>query len=254
MPPAEVVKSVARVFEVLELFAHQTEPMSGMDICRRLKYPKSSANAILKSLVALGYVSQNPDNLKYFPSLRVTYLGDWLPELLLGTIEVNELLEGLHEKTGETVTLSMQNGFHMQFIRVLAGTFPISLMVNEGFVAPIFGTAVGTAYLSTITDQAIQNLYDRASNRGMLRGQIVSFESVMTDVDAARKDGVARGYDRILPDTGAVAAPLKTQAHDQHLVIGIGGLSARIHRSEGDIIRSMKRVIRDHVKNSKRAA
>jgi len=76
----------------------------------------------------------------------------------------------------------------------------------------------------------------------------------MTDVDAARKDGVARGYDRILPDTGAVAAPLKTQAHDQHLVIGIGGLSARIHRSEGDIIRSLKRVIRDHVKNSKRAA
>ena len=254
MPPAEVVKSVARVFEVLELFAQQTEPVSGTDICRQLNYPKSSANAILKSLVTLGYLAQNPDNLKYFPSLRVTYLGDWLPGLLLGTFEVKELLKELHRKTGETVTLSMQNGFQMQFIRVIPGTFPISLVLNEGFVVPIFGTAVGAAYLSTISDQEIQKLYERAFNRGLLRGQTVSLESIKADATAARKDGVARGYDRILHDTGAVAAPLKTHAHDQHLVIGVGGLSARIHHSEGEIIRNLKRVIRDHVKNPKRAA
>ena len=254
MPPAEVVKSVARVFEVLELFAQQNEPVSGTDICRPLNYPKSSANAILKSLVALGYLAQNPDNLKYFPSLRVTYLGDWLPGLLMGTFEVKELLKALHRKTGETVTLSMQNGFQMQFIRVIPGTFPISLVLNEGFVVPIFGTVVGAAYLSTISDQEIQKLYERAFNRGLLRGQTVSLESVMADATAARKYGVSRGYDRILSDTGAVAAPLKTHAHDQHLVIGIGGLAVRIHRSEGEIIRNLKRVIRDHVKSPKRAA
>jgi DNA-binding IclR family transcriptional regulator len=251
MPPVEVVKSVARVLEVLELFAELREPMSGMEICRRLDYPKSSANAILKSLVSMGYLALNPDNLKYFPSLRVTYLGDWVPVLLLGTLEVDELLESLHQKTGETVTLSMQNSFHMQFIRVIPGTFPVSLRVNEGFMAPIFGTAVGAAYLSTITDQAIQSLHERASNKGVLRGSVVRLESVMADVALARKDGCARGYDRILPDTGAVAAPLKTQAHDQHLVVGIGGLSARIHRSEGDIIRKLKRDILKHAKYSK---
>jgi len=252
MPPAQIVKSVARVLEVLELFANQREPMSGMEICRRLDYPKSSANAILKSLVSLGYLALNPDNLKYFPSLRVAYLGDWVPGLVLGTMEVNELLEGLHRKTGETVTLSMQNGFHMQFIRILPGTFPITLSINEGFLIPIFGTVVGAAYLSTITDQAIQSLHKRANNRGLLQGMALKLESVMVDVALARKNGYARGYDRILPDTGAVAAPLKTQAHDQHLVIGIGGLSARIHRNESDIIGNIKRDIRKHIKESKR--
>jgi DNA-binding IclR family transcriptional regulator len=247
MSSTNVVKSVGRVLEVLELFAQRREPMSGIQICRALNYPKSSANAILKSLVKLGYLALNTDNLKYFPSLRVTYLGDWLPGQLLGTIETTKPLESLHEATSETVTLSMQNGFHMQFIRVLPGTFPISLRASEGFMAPIFGTAVGAAYLSTISDQAILSLYERAVNRGELKGQIVSLEAVMEDVVAARKDGCARGYDRILPDTGAIAAPLKTQAHDQHLVVGVGGLSARIRRSEDTIVENLKRVIRQYV-------
>lgn len=247
MPSKNVVKSVARVLEVLEFFAQQRKPMSGIQICRALNYPKSSANAILKSLVELGYLALNPDNLKYFPSLRVTYLGDWVPGQLLGVIETTKLLESLHEATNETVTLSMQNGFHMQFIRVLPGTFPISLRVSEGFMAPIFGTAVGAAYLSTISDQAIRSLYERAGMRGALKGQAASLETVMADVVAARKDGCARGYDRILPDTGAIAAPLMIHAHDQHLVVGIGGLSARIHRSEDDLMKNLKRIIRLHV-------
>jgi len=251
MTARNVVKSVARVLEVLELFTRQREPMSGIQICRSLDYPKSSANAILKSLVELGYLALNPDNLKYFPSLRVTYLGDWIPGQLLGTIEITTLLENLQEATGETVTLSMQNGFHMQFIRVLPGTFPISLRVSEGFMAPIFGTAVGAAYLSTITDLAIRSLYERAASRGAFKGHAENLETVMADVVAARKDGCARGYDRILPDTGAIAAPLMTHAHDQHLVIGVGGLSARIRRSEVDIIVNLKRAIRQHVDTPK---
>lgn len=254
MPAAEVVKSVARVLEVLELFAQRREPLTGMEVCRTLGYPKSSANAILKSLVTLGYLSLNPENLRYFPSLRVTYLGDWVPDLLLGTVETDEMLEELHRLTGETVTLSMRNEFHMQFIRVLPGSFPISLRVSEGFMAPLFGTAVGAAYLSTLSDADIRGLYERAQKRGALEGQEQNLDAVLADVAAARMDGCARGYERILPDTGAVTAPLKAGAHDQHLVVGVGGLSARIRRSEGKIVRHLKQVIRQHLENSRHAA
>ena len=127
----------------------------------------------------------------------------------------------------------------------------LSLRVSEGFMAPIFGTAVGAAYLSTISDEAIQGLYERAAKRGALKERAVSLKAVMVDVVAARKIGCARGYDRILPDTGAIAAPLKTHAHDQHLVVGIGGLSARIRRSEDNIIQSLKRVIRQYFDSPK---
>ena len=64
MSSKNIVKSVARVLEVLELFAQQREPMSGIQICRALNYPKSSANANLKSLVELGYLALTPHNLK----------------------------------------------------------------------------------------------------------------------------------------------------------------------------------------------
>ncbi|MGY8892333.1 MAG: IclR family transcriptional regulator [Pseudomonadales bacterium] len=249
-PPVNVVKSVARVLEVMELFAQRRKPLSGMQICSALNYPKSSTNAILKSLVALDYLTLNVDNLKYFPAVRISYLGDWVPSFLRGKSELTQLLESLHDATGETVTISRRNGFDMQLIRVTLGAFPISLQIDEGFMAPIFSTAVGTAYLSTIADKEIRTLYEQATISGIVHDTGISLDTVMKGASTARKYGYAIGYDRILADTGAVAAPLRIESHDEHFVIAVAGLSARIHRSEDAIIGIIKTIIREHIDSS----
>lgn len=248
-----IVKSAARVMEVLELFARRREPLSGTEIGLELGYPKSSANALLKSLVSLGYLSQDTESLRYFPSLRVTRLGDWVPSMVLGATEAVDIVRTLHAETSETVTLSMQTGLQMQFIRVMPGTFPISLQINEGFTAPIFGTAVGAAMLSSLADDVIDELYDRARRLGALTRPDLALESVMTEVRTARRDGHAVGYDRILSDTGAVAAPLPPTEYGPTLVVGVGGLSGRIHRNEAKIIRAIKRAIARHAAGETRA-
>ena len=105
---ASVVKSAGRVFEVLELFRQARRQLSGAEIGQALNYPKSSANALLKSLVALGYLVVNTRTLRYFPSLSVTQLGEWIPAIVLGSGDAFEILTDVHSATQETVTLSVQ--------------------------------------------------------------------------------------------------------------------------------------------------
>ena len=238
-----LVKSAVRVMEILELFSSMKIPLTGMDISRRLGYPKSSTNAILKSLVALGYLTLDADTLKYFPSFRIAYLCDWVPHAMIDKRKVDNLAEQLHEMTGETVTLSMRNGSSMQFIKVLPGKFPISLIIAKGFSAPIFGTSVGAAYLSTLSGPAVNELYHRYRSVGKEEGPDEEYRAVCAEVAGVRKLGYANFYSRVLPDTGAIAMPLHDDYIEHNLVIGVGGLATRIRKKEKEIVEMTKSVV-----------
>ena len=67
---SKVVKSVGRVLRVLELFEKHQTPLSATQICNSLDLPKSSANALLKSLVQLGYLSIDGPTKNYFRHSR----------------------------------------------------------------------------------------------------------------------------------------------------------------------------------------
>jgi len=238
----EVVKSVGRVLEVLELFQRRRKPIKANQVCLELGYPKSSSNALLKSMVELGYLSFDSETLEYFPTIRVHGLGEWLPSALLGDERTN-LLHEICDRTGETVTLSIRNGFNMQFVSVIPGKFPISLAVQDGFMAPILGTAVGIAYLSTLNKSQLGKVLDRAQRAGAVLAAKVTLEEVQQDILATKKRGYALGYDRVIPDTGAIAMVLPDESGLSTQIIGVGGFSSRIRRAEKDLIQTMKSLV-----------
>ncbi|HSN71880.1 MAG TPA: IclR family transcriptional regulator C-terminal domain-containing protein [Steroidobacteraceae bacterium] len=244
-PPAEggVVKSAGRVLEVFELFRELRRPLTATDIGRALRYPKSSTNALLKSLVALGYLSFSRPSLTYFPTLRLTGLADWVPSALFGSEDTQNLLEELHEATGETITLSMHNELSMQFLRAIPGTFPISLRIVEGYMVPVFGTAVGGAYLATRPDDEILALIDRANARTRRRGAKLDPDAVLKEIATIRDRGYSLAYDRVVEDTGAVAVALPAALEGRTLVVAIAGLGDRIKRNERNIIRLLRAAV-----------
>jgi DNA-binding IclR family transcriptional regulator len=241
-----VVKSAGRVFEVLELFRRSRRQLSAAEIGQALGYPKSSTNALLKSLVALGYLVLDARTLRYFPSLAVTQLGDWIPSIVLASGDAFEILAEVHAATQETVTLSVQNDLACRFLRVIPGTFPISLRMTEGFVAPLLTTAVGTAILSQLTDDEIAALVDRANDRAKRKTERVDGAKVAREVREVRTRGYAVAYDAVFPDTGAIAVPFPSDMDGFPMAIGVGGLRERMRRNEGAIYRSIRASLGRH--------
>lgn len=246
-PYASVVKSAGRVFEVLELFRRARRQLSAAEIGQALGYPKSSTNALLKSLVALGYLVLEGRTLRYFPSLAVTQLGDWIPSMVLASGDAFEVLTEVHAATQETVTLTVQNDLSCRFLRVLPGTFPISLRMTEGFLAPLLTTAVGSAILSQLSDDEIAGLIDRANGRSKRRTERVEPARVLREVRDTRQRGYAVMYDAVFPDTGAIAVPFPSDMDGFPMAIGVGGLRERIRRNEAAIYKAVRASLARHL-------
>jgi IclR family KDG regulon transcriptional repressor len=235
-----VVKSAGRVFEVLELFRRTHRQLSATEIGAALGYPKSSTNALLKSLVALGYLVFDPRTLRYFPSLSVAQLGEWIPSVVFASGEVMSVLSDIHAATQETVTLSVQTDLQCRFLRVLQGTFPISLRMTEGYQIPLLTTAVGSAVLSHLPDDEIGQLVARANARVRRKNERHDAARIQKTVREVRQRGYAVAYDAVFPDTGAIAVPFSSDIDGFPMAIGVGGLCDRIRRSEAAIYRAVR--------------
>lgn len=238
----KTVKSGARVVEILELFERERHPLTATDIGAELGYPKSSANLLLHTLVESGWLSLDSETMRYFPTLRVTGLGDWLPAKLFGGDQTDAIVQELWRETQETTTLSIPNGVQMEFVRVHVGPFPIALNVPAGSHAPMFGTAIGTAYLQTHSDDAIDRLFQRAVDEQALTDPDRSFDDYLAEIRQARKRGYAVAYDALLSDTGALGVCLFAGGQDHAVVLGVGGLSSRIARSENKTSKLMRQM------------
>lgn len=245
-PTRSVVKSAGRVLAVFEHLREIGRPLSATDIGRALEYPKSSTSALLKSLVTLGYLSFDRQSLLYFPTLRLTHLGDWLPATMVGSPNTLNLIEALHEATSETVTLSIQNEGSMQFLKVITGTFPISLRIGEGYMVPLLGTGVGTSLLTTRSDTEIRTLVQRINTRTRRRAERVDVEKVLAETRKARRDGYCAAYDRLLTHTGAISMALPATVEGSALVVAVAGLGDRIKGNEVQIVRTLRRLVTRH--------
>jgi DNA-binding IclR family transcriptional regulator len=238
----ELVKSAARALDILEVFAARREPLTSSELGATLGYPKSSLSVLLRSLVAQGYLSIGPSDQSFFPTLKLARLGDWIAGALLGSEMLLPTLAQLRDVTSETVTLTAPADLQMRCLHALVGTHPISLQVEEGVTFPLIGTAIGTAWLSAQDERTVRELLDRWTKQSSARGR-PSLDAIEAAIIDARALGYATAYDAVLPDTGAIAMPIRTSGVGETLIVAVAGLSNRIRRSEAKIVRAMRQLL-----------
>jgi DNA-binding IclR family transcriptional regulator len=239
---SDTVKSAARALELLEIFALKRQRMSAANIGAILDYPKSSLNVLLKSLVSQGYLSFSPVDLMYFPTSKVTHLGDWLPAMNLGSEEILSELQRLRDRTGETITVTQPAGSRMRVLQALVGTAPIALQLDDKTTFAIAGTAVGQAFLSTLDVATLRRTVARlAAERG--RSDVLDVEAEIAAVARIKELGYAAGYERVMPDVGAIAMPLTISGEAESLVLTVAGLSHRIRSEEARLIEELREAV-----------
>jgi DNA-binding IclR family transcriptional regulator len=240
---ADLVKSAARAMEILEVFARERRRLNSAQLGTILGYPKSSLSVLLKSLVAQGYIATGGAENEYFPTLKLARLGEWIPSALLGSEALLPLLEQLRNETGETVTLTIASEFQMRCLHALIGTHPISLQVEEGVTFPIMGTAIGTMYLATLPPLERAAFFQRWLKQHP--GQQAAIGAEKAAIEAARPEGIASAFDIVVPDTGAIAMPIKVRDGGEAMVVAVAGLNSRIRGQEANIVATLTRLFGD---------
>jgi DNA-binding IclR family transcriptional regulator len=135
--------------------------------------------------------------------------------------------------TGEIVTLTTPNDLFMQILDV-AGPPPTSQPTERGLRVSVFGSAVGAAYLATLSDAEIERLADRG------RLPPAEIAEVLASAARIRAEGFAEGPS---PDEAfwSMAAPLPAQGLP--LVLGLAGPTSRVQARSGELQAIMRAAI-----------
>lgn len=243
-----VVKSVGRVFEVLEAFNEVRKPMLAIEIAKRLSYPASSTSALLKSMVKLGYLSFDRRDRRYFPTIRIAIISEYLHGALFGQGSLMALMGDLHSLIGETIILGIRKDLEAQYVHIIPGIYPIMLNVPPGTVRPLHRSGMGWALLSQCEDAEIRALVDRVNAGG--RETPVDYKKLMPILKEVRTLGYARSYGTYVAGSGIIAMNLPGTAPDRRVAVGAGGPVDRLKAREREIVRLMRSAIDRHFTKS----
>ncbi|WP_375691869.1 IclR family transcriptional regulator [Pseudooceanicola sp. LIPI14-2-Ac024] len=223
--PAEVVKSAARTIQILEYFDHVRREVSISEIAHALHYPQSSTSALLRSMVAMGYLQHNRHDRTYRLTRRTGLLGAWVDPSLVRQGSIVNLAHGLARHTQETVLLARMNEMKVQVIYVADPDVPGQ--VSVGCQHDLARTAAGAALLSMLEDQQVRRILTRLNaERGPDRAP-VDIAAKLAEIGQGRRSGGFVGggsSDGLL----AVASQIRHGAAGDMLVLAIEGPEARM--------------------------
>lgn len=143
------VKSAVRTVELLEfLAARPDQPVRIREICTALEMPRSSAHALLRTLVAQGWVRSDDAGAQYSIGMRALLVGtsylDADPYLPM----IAPFLEDLRGQLDETFHLARLDGYDVVYLATRESRQYVRTANKVGRRLPAYATALGKALLA----------------------------------------------------------------------------------------------------------
>lgn len=219
------VTSVEKAFSVLQAFYNESGALTLTEIAARTGMGKSAAQRFCHTLVRLGYLDRVRATRQLKPSMKlldfsyICFAGNPLNSV------ASPFLLRARELCGEALNLSLPMGLDVMYvIRIPSPNAPLTSPIVGGR-APIYCTASGRAYLSTLTDEEALEII-RSSPRQALTSHTLTEESAILErIAQARMDGYTIAVEECIYGEVTIAAPIWGRGHR-----GIGSINICVTR------------------------
>jgi DNA-binding IclR family transcriptional regulator len=227
------VKSCARVVDVLDYFETTGQSARTSEVSRELGIPNSSADEILKTLAAKGYLTFNARTKQYSPSYRLVNAVTRIEQRFFDGPGISRLLTDLHEATGETVSLVAQNDYSMQCVATLQGACPVPVSLQDYeqfryFVVPATNGLrpsgnFAAALLSTKSDTEIVEIAQHTGPARVAAKRATVVDQLLEKLIKVRHQGFATCRRSDTVQIESVAVPFFMKRGELSLVVGVFG-------------------------------
>jgi DNA-binding IclR family transcriptional regulator len=224
---AATAKSAVRVFEILEAMRTRGRALTASDLAQALGYPLSSAWALLRDLVKLGYLLYDTKTRTYFPAPKLLELGSWLAGPSLVDPALADVAAQLHRRFGEVISLAVVQQTSILLNPIQA---PQPQPGASGAVAARAATCrtiSGRTWLSLRSDDEIAAV-TQAHNATSRRDSHVVPEAVSASVVAIRKAGFGLGASPTFSGYAVYAFPVEDRTHGRVSVMNVSGCGASL--------------------------
>lgn len=203
------LQTVQKIGPVLDLFTIERPEWGVSEVAAVLNVPRSSAHALLASLVETGLL-QCRSRGRYRIGWRIVELG----EALRGTIDVRScavpVLDRLVDEYGETTHLAVMERSNVLYVDKVVGNHNISVQgVRVGARMEAHCTAVGKLLLAQLEDVEIQHYLARRTLRRLTPSTLTDPAALVENLNAVRAAGFALDLGEAVPEVNCVAAPVR---------------------------------------------
>lgn len=244
---AHVVKSAVRTLEILEFFDEVRQPTNVVTVSEALGYPQSSTAALLRSMVAMGYLQFDAKARTYLPTDRVGLLGNWISPPLFEDGALLRMMRAVHRRTGQLALIAARNGDFAQYIHVLKQPDAIAYHIQIGMKRPLASSGAGRVLLAASSDGEVRSLVHRLNAYASSDAVRIDLPELLNELTAIRRRGYCISKNRVVDNFGSLAIRLPAELTSRPLVVGLGGRTNVIEERESDFVAIVREEIARHL-------
>ena len=205
--PREKGSSISRVMEIIEAVAKAERPLSPADLSYQLGIPKPSVHRLLNQLEADGYIQTSmrglimPGNRLHGMALGILYSSKFKAVR-------QAILTKLTDEIGETCGIAIPNGTEMIYYDRVQTDWPLQIHLQVGSHTPIWCTASGKLYLSSLTRERRQTIINKLPLGQYTRNTITDPQILETELVRIKSTGVGTDNEEFADGMVACAVPV----------------------------------------------
>ena len=206
-PPAH--RGAGRVFDILEFLADARDGFTLATLSRRLRVPKSSLLALLRTFVERGYLEQEPGGA-YRRGRRAAEIGlrpaleRQLPAI------ARPLLLDLAERSGESAFLGVlvRDPPEIVYVDKVESRERLRYTADLGERRPLYCSAPGLAVFAFLPAPERARILGSLALRPFTEATLTDRAQLRARLDEIRRAGVAVNVDEFVMGASGVAAPI----------------------------------------------
>jgi DNA-binding IclR family transcriptional regulator len=211
--------SIDRAIDILGMFNIRNQELSALEISKQLGIPLSTTYKYLDTLLKKGFFSKDPSTKKYSLGISIFKMGIVAAEKISFIDITQPHISSLAEKCGETVILTVINGWEALCVKEIESPRLVKLTVKQWATIPLYAGASSKILLAYQNDSFIDDLIKNTGLKPVNENTITDPVKLKKELASIRDKGFATSESEVDSGAGAIAAPIFD--HKRKLVAGI---------------------------------
>lgn len=183
--------------------------MSATEINDALQLPKATAHRLCTELELRGYLLKQINGKSYVPGNRLCDVAVGVLANSRFSATRHAILTSLSEKVGETCNIAYPDGLYMAYSDRVETQAPLRLQFSIGMRVPLYCTASGKLYLSTLPKNRRKAIVAKLKLEARSKNTITNRNELLGQLEMIHRDEVSVDNQELYDDVIAIAVPIK---------------------------------------------
>lgn len=223
-----VINSLDRALRILEILGDSDNNIGVTELGRKLDVDKSTAYRLVATLVARGYIEQEPETKKYTLGLKIVELSSKVLDKLELRKVAKPFMKELVQLTDETVHLAILDLGNVVCIDQEETPSMINVNMAVGREAPGHCTSIGKVLWAYLKEEELDYILKKKVLTGYTGRTITSIPELKLHLKKVKEQGYALDDEEFTIGVRCIAVPVWNYKNKVIASLGTSGLAVNI--------------------------